>query len=263
MHARRTRLDALVAIALISAGCLFHSYLPTSDPAPARHSRAQSQTGLIETGNSYGSGVFVKRVNSAGATRVFVWTAAHVVHADPRVVQVKLIFRLPSGDMAGVGIFDAIPLGVDSATDLALYWVNVPAQLVSAVEFAPATAEPIGTPIFHVGNFLGPNFDGSVSSGRLSQHGVAPKLQGWWWKSLDQADLTVLPGGSGGGVFRVSDGRVIGIMVAGPSNGVACFVPNRTIYAWAKQNGLGWAVQGSFCPADDVLAGLFREVPSE
>jgi polysaccharide pyruvyl transferase WcaK-like protein len=125
--------------------------------------------------------------------------------------------------------------------------------MLESAEFDTGSVAIIGTPIFHVGNFLGPNFDNSISVGIVSQVNISPALQGWFWKITDQADLTVLPGGSGGGIFRADSGEVIGLMVAGVSSGLAAFVPSRTILEFAESAGVDWAVRGEFCPSDKLL----------
>jgi len=251
LTARRTNknfLSVLVGVALLAG-----TWLSTSLPAPDRYSAAKSATLLVETDTGYGSGVIIKRENLSGNTRVFLWTAAHVVDSDPAHVQAKLIFR-EDGAKRGSATFDAKLLAISFESDLALYWVNVPSGMLESAEFDSANSPvPIGTPIFHVGNFLGPNFDNSVSVGIVSQVNLSPTLQGWFWKTTDQADLTVLPGGSGGGVFRADSGKVIGIMVAGVGSGLAAFVPNRTILEFAESAGVDWAVRGGFCPSDKLL----------
>lgn len=218
---------------------------------------ARAATMLVESSDSWGSGVVVERSNATGR-QVFLWTAAHVVDTDPFAVKAKILFK--HGDRRlGEGVFPAIPIAFSKAQDLALYWVQVPDDMVEDIKFATCEAQPIGAPIYHVGNFLGINFPGSVTVGIISETGRRPeRIDGWFWPLTDQADLAVLPGGSGGGVFNQA-GEVIGIMVAGVGP-AAGFIPNRTIRAWAETNGVSWAFNdGSVCPSDENLL-MFAEV---
>jgi S1-C subfamily serine protease len=250
--ARKSQITALALTALFFGLSFFTSVNLWPQRANV-YEHAKSSTMLVSTPTSWGSGVVVER-NSTSGRRVFLWTAAHVVIDSPTTVKTKIIFRDAEGCKAGEGTFDADLLGISPELDLALYWVHVPDSMVTDVKFAEDGPQPIGSEIFHVGNFLGPRFDNSLTRGIVSQHNLDPHEPGWFWPVADQADLAVIPGGSGGGVFRNSDGAVIGLMVAGlGQTSVTAYVPNRTIHAWAVQNGLGFAFSGSICPTDSVL----------
>lgn len=247
------RLDPLYCAAGFAIGFLSVLVWFTRGTTPTLYDHALSSTMLVESADSWGSGVVVERTSAEGR-RVFLWTAAHVVDTDPFAVHAKILFK--QGDRRlGEGVFPAIPLAVSKPDDLALYWVQVPDDMVEDIVFADVAPQPVGTHIYHVGNFLGINFPGSVTLGVVSGTGrTPPRLDGWFWPLTDQADLTVLPGGSGGGVFNAS-GEVIGIMVAGVG-GTSSFVPNRVLQSWANKNAVGWAFSGSVCPADATLVML-------
>lgn len=248
----RTKLAAAAFTALFFIGGLIFNTPFFFKPKVNHYEHAKASTMLVCSQDGYGSGVVVER-RSTNGRRVFLWTAAHVVLPNPLAVQAKVLFHQPDGTKAGEGVFDAMLLGVSETDDIALYWVNVPDGLVEDVRFAGIEPVPIGDPIFHIGNFLGPNLDLSLTVGIISQHSIHPNLNGWFWILLDQMDLSVLPGGSGGGVFN-ADGKVIGLMVCGigPTS-ITGFVPNRVIASWAAANGLSWAFDGEICPTDAVL----------
>jgi S1-C subfamily serine protease len=247
-----SKVPVLTILSAVASIVLSLALWPTAD-LHDRITSAKSVSMLVDTPSGSGTGVTVKRENLHGDTRVFLWTAAHVICDSPLSVHAKIIFR-ESGQKAGSAEFPARLLFVDPATDLALFWVHVPAAFTHSAVFS--TDPPaVGDPIFHVGNFLGENFDNSVSVGIVSQLNVLPSLPGWFWPSVDQADITVLPGGSGGGVFSATSGEVVGIMVAGLP-GVAAYVPTRTVIEVATAAGLEWSVSGEYCPSDTGLTAL-------
>lgn len=214
---------------------------------------AQLQTVLIvRPDGGQGSGVIFKRVNRDGNTRLFVWTAAHVVKGVDRVDVVRYVRN--EGDKVGELRFKALIVDrSDSLNDVALLWLNAPASQFEAAEFE-FDSPRVGDVLFHVGNFFGGDFDGSVSRGVLSQIGVHPHL-GWLWNVTDQYAGAAVPGSSGGPVFDLR-GRVVGLIVGGAGAGqwgFVSFVPVRVISAFARGSGISWAVRGGYCPNDDTL----------
>lgn len=248
---------ALVATCIL-AGAIFLSQLPFG-PNPNRFETAQSQTLLVESPESWGSGIVVTRTNSYGNFRIFLWTASHVIGDAPYDLQAHKVFRF-EGSKAGKASFIARVIGVSSELDIALLWVDAPPAFdIAGAEFAGVAPLRVGTPIFHVGNFLGTRFDGSVSTGIISQLGVHPGYpqEQWPWALLDQTDSTAMPGSSGG-PMSTHDGLVVGILVAGEAPTVNCFVPNRVIARWARSQFLEWAMYGDECPTDVELEALIK-----
>jgi S1-C subfamily serine protease len=216
----------------------------------------QEQTVLIRASDGQGSGVVVERHNSKG-TRVFVWTANHVVEKDSEVEIHKAIRT--EGHRVGEAIFKAKVIGRDVARDVAVLWVDAPAGYFRAAEFASDEPLKVGTPLTHVGNAHGNAFEDSVSTGILSQIGLHP--DGWPWVLTDQGAFAATFGCSGGPVFRQSDREVVGLLVGGVvGSGYINFVPVRIISEFANGNGYSWAVRGSTCPNDPFLNALaFRD----
>lgn len=221
-----------------------------SEPEQPPVLRAANATLLVVTPTGSGSGVVIHRTNPAGERRVFLWTAAHVAKGSDAVA--RRIFRFGTRK-AGFAEFPAVLIGIDATSDLALYWIISPPDITSGATFSSTVAQP-GEPIFHIGNFLGDNFDNSLTTGVVSQVGVRPlRLPGWPWVIVDQCDAAVARGGSGGGVFSADSGEVVGIMVGGAGPGISVFVPTRVIWEYAQSAGLGWAVYGGSCPPDFAL----------
>lgn len=217
------------------------------------YARMQKSVVLVQASDGQGSAVIVERTNRQGVTRVFAWTANHVVENDASVTIVKNIRA--DGKRVGQTEFTAQVIGRDAGRDVALLWVNAPANFFHAAEFAPSAPLAVGTPLTHVGNVQGIAFEDSVSNGILSQVGLKPK--DYPWELTDQAALAAYFGSSGGPIFRTHDGDVAGLTCGGiVGSGFMNFVPVRVIEDFANSNALHWAVRGDWCPGDDLLRGL-------
>jgi S1-C subfamily serine protease len=221
---------------------------------------AQRQTVLVETPTGSGSGFVIKRLNDS-ATRVFVWTAAHVV-SDVDVCKIHIIFR--TGDhKAGDAWFAARVILRPHNVDAALLLVDADPGFFVESRFEFATPR-VGTPVFHVGNLLGKIFDGSVTAGVVSQIGVHPDDPTWPWDVCDQTTTLIIPGSSGGPLFSNMDGKVLGICVGWPQiPGISFYVPTRALVAATK--GFSWTLKGDVCPPDDLLNEMIRraELPKK
>lgn len=246
------------AIALAFAGACFPGCSRVSGllhiSGANRYQHAQKQTVLIRTAHGQGSGVVIKRKGADGP-QVFVWTAAHVVEGCAEVDVVQPIRN--HNEKVGYTFFTGKVILYLPESDIALLWVDAPGSYFEAAEFADCAPPDVGTPLFHVGNFLGEPFDGSVSRGTQSQIGVFPRAaQGWPWQfPLDQATLAACPGSSGGPVF-LENGKVVGLVVGAPGRGAlgfVCYVPVRQIHLMVFEHGFSWALRGSHCPSNKIL----------
>jgi S1-C subfamily serine protease len=219
-----------------------------------RYEVMQKSVVLVKASVGQGSGVVIERTNDEGKTRVFVWTANHVVENDAEVTIVKNI-RF-EGHRAGEASFKAKVIGRDAKKDIALLWVDAPGSYFRAAEFAETDPIRVGTPLTHVGNVLGEFFEDSVSVGLMSQIGMNPGGN-FPWELTDQYAGEAYFGSSGGPIFRTSDKDVVGIVVGGVvQSGFMQFVPVRVVEIFGEQNGLYWAIRGDWCPRDDFLRAL-------
>jgi S1-C subfamily serine protease len=206
-----------------------------------RYESAQHKTVLVVSPDgSQGTGIVIKR-----GDRIFVWTAAHVVygfdHAD-----IKIVLR-NGPRKVGVTTFSGRVLALESNVDVALLYVDAPTSYFVAAEFESPVPLPVGSTVYHVGNFLGIDFDNSVSTGIVSQIGVNPG-KGWPWAITDQTTCSVVPGSSGGPLFSDND-KVAGIIVGLiPERPIYVYVPVRVIEVWADSVGLSWAIRGNSSP---------------
>jgi S1-C subfamily serine protease len=217
-----------------------------------RYERAQKSTVLIQSSSGYGSGFVVQRGH-----RLFVWTANHVVERDNEL-KIRCIIR-NENHKVGESSFTAKVIARDAYFDLALLWLDAPVSYFTPVEFAPWYIR-VGDPVYHCGNFLGPSFNGSVSTGVLSQIGVDPygRYQDWPWSGpLDQTTCIVVPGSSGGPLWNSHD-EIVGVVVGHVSAGVEFFVPLRAMHAFAKLYHVQFAVLDQAAPKDESLNALVR-----
>jgi len=99
----------------------------------------------------------------------------------------------------------------------------------------------VGDPVFHVGNFSGPDFDGSVTTGIIAQVGVYPaRLESIWpWALTDVSTATNMRGSSGGRIFD-PEGRVVGVVVGNKENALFVHQPMRLLRDVACREGFEW-----------------------
>nr|WP_323037799.1 Do family serine endopeptidase [Pararhodobacter sp.] len=103
--------------------------------------------------------------------------------------------------------YDAVLVGTDPATDIALLKVEAPTDMIY-VPFGDSEVARVGDWVLAVGNPLGQGF--SVSAGIISARGRA--LQGNY-DDFIQTDAAINRGNSGGPLFNM-DGEVVGVNTA-------------------------------------------------
>lgn len=227
------------------------------NPPLGKYARAQSQTVLVESADGYGSGFVIERTSPDGGKRFFVWTAAHVVRPPEPSYKIKLFIR-KEGHKVGITEFTATLLESDHDVDAALLWVDCPEGYLVGTDFSSMLLPSVGTPVYSVGNYHGPLFDSSVATGIIAQLGVQNHgvIEDWRWPLVDQMTAPCYPGSSGGPVF-MEDGKIAGMAVGRiPEENIFVYLPLRMLNAWAYRAGIQWAITGTECPADEVLAKL-------
>ena len=143
---------------------------------------------LTERGT--GSGVIY---NKSG----LIATNNHVVEGAQEIV-----VSLPDGKT-----YPGRVLGADAATDLAV--VKIDAGDLPVAEFGDSDSIMVGEPAIAIGNPLGLEFRGSVTTGVISALNRSIDLGERKFK-LIQTDAAINPGNSGGALVN-ADGQVIGI----------------------------------------------------
>jgi S1-C subfamily serine protease len=165
---------------------------------------------------------------------------------------VSQVVRLDSRKVGTIN-FTAHVLARDSTLDVALLWLDAPAKFFSSSAFDGAAILPVGTSLFHCGNFYS-KLEGSISTGVVSQ--VAPEREDFIWQLVDQTTALFQHGSSGGGVFSDRSGNLVGISVGVISPGVSLYVPARAVNTFAVVHCVEWAFTGDKCPSDGSLLKL-------
>lgn len=207
---------------------------------------------------SEGSGTIIKR-EVEGESVTFVWTAAHVVNGlkttktvmvdgvKKEVVHFNPLYILKDlyedNELIGHVKLRAVVVKFSEEQDLALLRVLKKDYSPSGAKFYLEDKPPMrGTELYHVGSLLGKTGSNSTTDGIVSSLGRKPDASDIIY---DQTTVTALPGSSGGGVFLKSDGRYIGMLVAGyrGSDGFNLIVPVRRMLEWAQEAGILWALK--------------------
>ncbi len=191
-----------------------------------------------------GSGVLFCR-EVAGEWKTFVWTAGHVAknlqRADKTFKNAAIKFqRRYCGTILKEWEREAKVIACGNqytGEDLALLEIVGKYNSISSVEFSDNEVEIVGTEVIHVGSTAG--FYNSMSLGIVSQ--TDREFRG---KSYDQTSTMAYPGSSGGGVYT-TDGKCIGLVTLGVGPGLNFYVPVRRMRAWAKKEGIEWAIDAS------------------
>ena len=134
-------------------------------------------------------------------------------------------------------IVEATLVGTDPYSDMAVIDVDVPASLLSPVEFAPSSKLLVGEQVIALGNPFG--LENTMTQGIVSATGRQMDAPGRY-AIIDviQTDAAINPGNSGGPLLN-SEGRVVGM--------------NTAILSETRQfSGIGFAI-----PSDTIL----REAP--
>lgn len=228
--------------------------IASARPKPENfYETAQRGSVIIDIPGGWGSGVIIKRKNALGQTRIFVWTARHVV-ADENEVAVMVGVRNSQHFRVGTLKY---PVGRvwETQADAALLWIDAPADNFETALRFDDELPALGQRVFACTNPHGIVYDGVLTDGIVSQFGVAynPRV-GIVWEMADVTTAAFSPGSSGGPLFSERTHGIIGISVGTAGNGVNVYLPTRVINRAARNAGVGWAVDsGGICPPDSQL----------
>jgi hypothetical protein len=234
----------------------------------------------VKTSGGEGSGVIVTRVvplttlppghlGKPLTVKVnFVWTAAHVVDGLRSVRKVikdgqsRKIIEFKDAQIVQELVEDGRRVGEmkmeakvikysdsENGEDLALLMIRKKGFIDKSATFYKAEGKPvpIGTELYHVGSLLGQTGSNSMTRGICSQVGRVLDLGNGSGVVFDQTTVTAFPGSSGGGVFlseRSGDkaGQYVGMLVRGAGETFNLIVPIRRMRAYAKKEGILWAI---------------------
>jgi S1-C subfamily serine protease len=129
-------------------------------------------------------------------------------------------------------VFPARVVGVDPRNDIAVLQIDVPADLLTPVEFGDSSTLAVGQRAIAIGNPFG-QFGSTLTTGVISALDRTLEGSGRMISGVIQTDAAINRGNSGGPLLD-SAGRVIGINSAifsptGASAGVGFAIPSATI----------------------------------
>ena len=183
----------------------------------------------INTKASVPTGLFLVEVPSEGAgSGIVLDKLGHVVTNFHVVEGAKEIQVLLSDGSA----HQAVLVGADPATDVAVIRVAAPPDVLVPVTFGSSSDLRVGQRVFAIGNPFG--LERTLTTGIISSlNRSLPTRTGRTIKSIIQTDAAINPGNSGGPLLD-SSGRLIGMNTAiasrtGQSAGVGFAIPVGTL----------------------------------
>lgn len=220
--------------------CLLLSGI-TIEPKMTIAEQCQNNT-VIVLNQVQGSGVLFTRTYDNGTKVTFVWTAAHLANS---VMQSNGSFRkliiISGNKQAQAIVLRASDNSIDH--DIALLQIIDSNDFQGDAKFYQMFNHiKVGQSIIHVGTPRGKIHECSVFRGIISyvdrKYNMRPVFKS---RLLDQINVTVLPGCSGGGVFDAKDGGILGFVSLGSAETIGFITPTRYIYEWAKSHDCLWA----------------------
>ena len=133
---------------------------------------------------------------------------------------------------------DAVLVGTDPSTDLAVLSVDAPAGLLTPLQLADSGAVDVGDPVLAIGSPFG--LEGTITSGIVSAlHREMTAPNNFTIIDTIQTDAAINHGNSGGPLLD-RRGRVIGVNAqieseSGGSDGVGFAIPSNTVRSIARQ----------------------------
>ena len=214
-----------------SANKAIHSVVTVENNTSDDASSVQNETKEAGQENELGSGVVYKKVDDS----IFIITNAHVV-GDKE--QQKITYGDDNETIGKV-------IGTDKWSDIAVVKAKIKKQSdIKAIKHGDSQKLVLGEPIIAVGNPLGVDFKGSISSGIISglnRHvPVDIDKDDNYDVLMDafQIDAPVNPGNSGGGIID-RDGKLVGIASLKISmdnvEGIAFAIPVNTALSTAQE----------------------------
>lgn len=214
-----------------SANKAIHSVVTVENNTSDDASSVQNETKEAGQENELGSGVVYKKVDDS----IFIITNAHVV-GDKE--QQKITYGDDNETIGKV-------IGTDKWSDIAVVKSKIKKQSdIKAIKHGDSQKLVLGEPIIAVGNPLGVDFKGSISSGIISglnRHvPVDIDKDDNYDVLMDafQIDAPVNPGNSGGGIID-RDGKLVGIASLKISmdnvEGIAFAIPVNTALSTAQE----------------------------
>jgi len=202
---------AVAALIGLLGACMVVSVVADADdPTSIADNVAAVRSGVVHVragGQWQGSGAILSKDG-------IVLTARHVVQDMD-----QFTVTLDDGR-----VFESKAVLADTENDVGFILLDLPAgEDISVLPLSEAVKVRAGDTVFIMGSPFGYTNFNSVSRGIVSALGRDIGTQ-WDWFCMIQTDSAANPGNSGGPVFNL-DNEIIGILVAGQSEGVNYSVP--------------------------------------
>jgi serine protease Do len=166
-------------------------------------------------------------VSSGAGSGVVISTDGYVV-TNNHVIEGADNIRVRTVDGAE---YVAMLIGRDSASDIAVLWVDTKGEALPAARLGCSADLLVGEQVFAIGNPLG-SLGGTVTDGIISATARSIAISGQSMTLL-QTNAAVNPGNSGGGLFNMA-GQLIGVVNAKCSQddveGLGFAIPVDTAY---------------------------------
>lgn len=212
----------------------------------------------IKVNQGSGSGVAFTRKDWTGTNDItFIWTAAHVCKRSenlfsmlffgqhgtntPVIDHVQILLNLYDKDGELCGSTNRMARIIkysddENGQDLAILVLDGPYFNTNSVIFdLSGKPKRIGTKVISVASPYG--FTDTYSEGNISMVGLSTVDI----NVFDQTSCVVFPGSSGGGIFD-TNGVYIGMITVTAGPNINFMIPMRRIHAWAKREGIEWAL---------------------
>lgn len=197
----------------------------TADPVPARVRACSVAVETDPSGRAGGSGTLFAGRDG----KTYCLTAAHVVEAARGPVRVSRHLRGEDGRGRGCWA-EADVVRTGAADDLALLCLGAAGLPGTAgARLYAGRAPGADTPVYACGS-AGLFFHHSLQRGHVTALG----RRAGRWPLLDEYDIVMGAGSSGGGVF-LRTGELIGVHVASDDWRGALYVPARAVRRWAEE----------------------------
>ncbi len=271
-----SRIDGAAVAATAEVYSRVESLASTIERQPLHMKRRMIYPVVQLRGNgTVGSGVVVRSdpVDASGVSKTYILTAYHVVHEvmDPATEEQGSVqdirFLDPENDRLGLDSHSAEVVAEDQDIDLSLLRVDLDTRWPFVAELAAReeiSSLEVFDPVYAVGCPLGNKPLPSI--GEISSQEKLVSGTNFW-----MVNAPTFFGNSGGGIFHLPSGRLVGISSMIYTYGkrqpmvvphMGLFVPLQTVRIWLEKEGFGHFFADA-SPTDSGVEARVEETAAE